>query len=257
MVTPVTITLTVVTKNITPINMSSYNDNKLLSKRLPACLGGLICGGLLLLAVPRFISAIYAMYPQAAYNLTENILPLTVYENSISDLKSALFWHKQADYWQSLGYFYKQLVRAQPSLPEEQKLIQLKKAQTAIIEGLALSPVDPFAWYQLAIIDNRLNVNKQVIINALCLSFYAGRVEPELVIPRLLFGYNFYNDFSEEMKLLWQKQIKVAWLFKPPQVINFVLLHPEAKQLVLNAFINTPDEANQFISLLASQSWKK
>jgi hypothetical protein len=59
------------------------------------------------------------------------------------------------------------------------------------------------------------------------------------------------------MKLLWQKQIKVAWLFKPPQVINFVLLHPEAKQLVLNAFINTPDEANQFISLLASQSWKK
>jgi hypothetical protein len=35
-----------------------------------------------------------------------------------------------------------------------------------------------------------------------------------------------------------------------------VLLHPEAKQLVLNAFINVPDDAKQFISLLEAKTKK-
>ena len=246
-----------VTKNITPIKMTTNKDRHLQPHRLTACLGAMLCAGLLMLAVPRFIATNYTLYPNTAYRLTENILPLTVYENSIIDLTSALSWHKQADYWQSLGHFYTELLKSNPYIPEEQKQAHLKNAQAAILEGLALSPVDPYGWYQLALIDSQLKAPRLTIINALRLSFYAGRVEPELVIPRLFFSYDYYNDFSADMQKIWQKQITIAWLFKRPQLVRFVLLHPEAKQLVLNAFINAPDDAKQFISMLAAITNKK
>ena len=236
--------------------MTTNKGRHLLPQRLSACFGALLCSSLLILAVPRFIAANYALYPNTAYPLTENILPHTVYENSISDLSSALSWHKQADYWQSLGHFYVELVKSNPYISEEQNQAHLKNAQAAVLEGLALSPVDPYGWYQLALIDSQLKAPRLAIINALRLSFYAGRVEPELVMPRLFFSYDYYNDFSADMQKIWQKQITIAWLFKPLQLVIFVLQHPEAKQLVLNAFINAPDDANKFINLLAARTKK-
>ena len=83
-------------------------------------------------------------------------------------------------------------------------------------------------------------------INALRLSFYAGRVEPDLLIPRLSFSYIYYNEFDDEMQQLWKKQLPVAWAFQAEQLVRFVALHPEAKHLVEDALIYTPDNWKQF-----------
>ena len=83
-------------------------------------------------------------------------------------------------------------------------------------------------------------------INALRLSIYAGRVEPELVMSRLAFSYDYYNDFNGEMQGLWRKQVLVVRAFQPAQLIKFVALHPEALQLVEMAFANSPDDWKKF-----------
>jgi len=205
-----------------------------------------------MLAVPRFISGLYALYPEAAFNQTRKIMPPAIYEKCIADLNRALFWYKNPDYFQYQGFFYLKLYNVSPLLPFAKKQELLKQAQTAIIQGLTLSPIDPYGWFRLAAVDSLLNLPRLQSINALRLSFYAGRVEPDLVIPRLAFSYEYYNDFDGDMQRLWQNQVRVAWTFKPVQLVNFVALHPEAKPFVVKAFVNAPDDGQKFLKTLES-----
>lgn len=216
------------------------------NERVIAGVGVVVCCGLLLLAVPRLIASVYALYPQAVYEQMQENLPIDVYEKSIVDLDLALAWNKKADYWQSQAMLYLTLSnKASLSVPEKRQDL-LKAAQTSIIQGLKLSPVDPYGWFRLAAVDSLLKLPSQQIINALRLSFYAGRVEPELVLPRLAFSYSYYPEFNEEMQGLWKKQLPVAWAFQPQPLVNFIVLHPEAKPLVEEALVYAPDDWKKF-----------
>jgi hypothetical protein len=228
--------------------MSKPNTKLLNSQKILALIGISVCCGLLLLAVPRFIASLYALYPEAAFKQMPQTLPTEVYEKSIADLNKALSWYQNPIYWQAQGFFYLQLFYTRPFQTPAQKQTYLKQAKAAITRGLSLSPVDPRGWLQLAVVDSLLKSPKQPIINALRLSFYAGRVEPELVISRLRFSYIYYADFTEDMQQLWQKQIPVAWVFKAQQLVKFIAAHPEAKQLALKAFIYSPEDADKFLS---------
>lgn len=220
--------------------------NPLASQRILAGFVALVCCVLLMLAVPRFVASLYALYPEAAFKQTEKVLPPKIYEKSIDDLNQALSWYQNPDYWQLKGFFYVALYNALPFQPLAKKQALLEQAQAAIIKGLTLSPLEPYGWFRLAAVDSLLNLPRQQIINALRLSFYAGRVEPELLITRLAFSYDYYNDFNEDMQRLWQNQAKVAWTFKPALLVKFVARQPEAKQLVEKAFLNSPDDWNKF-----------
>lgn len=220
------------------------------SQRTLACLGVLVCSGLLILSVPRFIASIYALYPEAAYNQTDSSLNQAIYEKSISDLEQALSWSKDPQYFQKLSYFYLKLSKLEEIHDQTQQQPTLLKAQSAMTNSLALSPVDANAWLQLADIDSQLNKPKQQIIEALRLSFYAGRVEPELALSRLAFTYDFYEALPEDMQKTWQKQALIAWTFNPSELLQFIELHPEAKDIVLKGFVNTPDEATKLLSQL-------
>ncbi len=226
-------------------NKSAYGQRTL------AGAGLLICSGLLLLAVPRLISSCYALYPEMAYQKNQ-VTPLTpdIYERCISNLEQALSWHQSAYDWQQQGFFYLKLFNLQPFQAFEKKRELLKNAQTAINNGLALSPVDPFGWFQLATVDKTLKNPKINTIDALRLSFYSGRVEPDLVMSRLAFSYNYYADFDEDLRQQWQKQLLTAWTFKGPELITFVTQHPETKELALQAFVYAPDDADKFLHAL-------
>ncbi len=214
-------------------------------ERVIAVFGVVVCCGLLVLAIPRFIASLYALYPEAAFKQTQKKLPAEVYEKSIAHLTQALAWYKEPEYWQKQALFYLALFNASSyPLAKQQEL--LKQAQASIIQGLKLSPVDPYAWFRLATVDKMLKMPEPQIINALKLSFYAGRVEPDLLMPRLSFSYDYYNDFNEEMQRVWQKQIPVVWIFQAEQLVKFIALHPEAKSLVEAAFVYAPDDWNKF-----------
>ena len=73
---------------------SSANDQVI------AGLGVVVCCGLLLLAVPRFVASLYALYPEAALNQMQENLPIEVYEKSIAYFDHALSWHETAEYRQ-------------------------------------------------------------------------------------------------------------------------------------------------------------
>ena len=216
------------------------------NERIIAGVGVVICCGLLLSAIPRFVASLYALYPEAMLKQMQDNLPIAVYEKSIAHLDGALRWNEKSEYRQAQALSYLTLLdKSSFPAPEKRKGL-LKDAQISIIQGLKLSPVDPYAWFRLATVDSMLKMSSENSINALRLSFYAGRVEPQLLMPRLSFSYIYYNEFDEEMQQLWKKQLPVAWAFQSEQLVNFVILHPEAKRLVEEALIYTPDDWKKF-----------
>ena len=216
----------------------------------PVILGLLFCSALLILAVPRFIGSLYALYPDAVYQDSQNTLTSEIYQQGIDDLNLALSWYNNPDDWKKQSYFYLMLHKNQNFLIQSQNQTLLKQAQIAMINGLTLSPIDPYGWLQLAEIDELLKMPHQQVINDLRLSFYAGRVEPDLVISRLMFSYKYYDSFSADMQSLWQKQILIAWAVKAPQLLQFIARFPDAKAIALTAFTNSPDEGAKFLSQL-------
>lgn len=220
-----------------------------------AGLGAIVCCGLLMLAVPRFIASLYALYPEAAYKQTDERLPVEVYEKSIAGLTKALSWYQDPEYWQTQAYFYLALFNAS-SQPFAAKRELLEQAQAAVIQGLKLSPIDPYAWFRLATIGKVLKKPSPQIINALKLSFYAGRVEPGLIMPRLSFSYAYYHEFDGEMQRLWHKQIPLAWTFQSEQVVKFVALHPEIKPIVEAELASSPEDWKKFSIALESHIQK-
>ena len=246
MVIPVTIIIMAIISSITPVKDPRPETNTLWGQRIIAGFGMIVCCGLLMLAVPRFVASLYALYPEAAFNQTQKALPPKIYEKCIADLSLALSWYKNPEYFQYQGFFYVQLFNVLPLQSQIKKQALLYKAQAAIIQGLTLSPIDPYGWFRLAAVESLLKLPRQQIINALRLSIYAGRVEPELVMSRLAFSYDYYNDFNEEMQGLWRKQVLVARAFQPAQLTIFVAQHPEARQLVEKAFDNSPDDWKKF-----------
>jgi len=219
--------------------------NALNRQQAIAGFGVIACCGLLMLAVPRFIASLYALYPEAAFKQNDTKLPVDVYQKSIDHLTQALSWYEDPEYWQTQAFFYLELFNASTQ-PLAQKQELLKQAQVAITQGLKLSPIDPYAWFRLATVGRALKIPAPQIINALQLSFYAGRVEPGLSMSRLSFAYDYYHEFNEEMRSLWQKQIPIAWAFQSERLVKFVASHLETKVLVEEALANSPDNRKKF-----------
>jgi hypothetical protein len=237
----------VVTNSITPAKPVMKSPKRSFGQQPIAALGLLICCGLLMLAVPRLLASGYALYPESATEQNQDKFTTDIYERCISDLKQALLWNQSAHYWQIQAAFYQRLFNTHPFQEFQKKRTTLKNIQSSIQQGLAISPVDPFGWFHLAKVNKLLETPKPEVINALQLSFYAERVEPELVINRLAFSYEYYADFNHDLQQLWQNQLLTAWTFTPGELIKFVAQNPETKEIALQAFVNSPDDAEKFL----------
>ena len=203
---------------------------------------GMLCLGLLVLAVPRFVASLYALYPESVLSQTPALMPTEAYQNSIKALDNALAWDDNPEYWQSKGICYLALFNF-PDQSFIQQRTLLLDAQLAIMNGLSGSPIDAFAWFRLAVINKMLGLQ---INESLNLSLYAGRVEPQLIMQRLMLTYPHTVELNAEEQTLWLKQVTLAWQLSPTKLLSFVIENPYAKAWVESAFVNDTEHLNQF-----------
>lgn len=209
-----------------------------------ACGLMIICCTMLLLAVPRLVASVYALYPETLLKQTK---PLSdeLYFQAIDDLDAALQWHDDPRYWQLQGLCYLNLFD-HSLLPGAERAGLLDKAIQAMTHGLTASPVDPFAWFRLAVALDLAAAPVEKIAAAYRLSLYAGRVEPELLMPRLKFGYKFLEQFDIELRGLWLKQIPLAYQFQFTELVRFALQSPGFKPFVETVFLLDKDKLQRF-----------
>lgn len=220
-----------------------------------ASLVSLLCMGLLWLAVPRFVGSLYALHPQATLDQQHNNLPIDAFHQCIRQLDDALAWDNNPEYWQNRGLCYLALSKYS-EVDFIDRMRYLNDAKVSISNGLKLSPVDPYAWFRLAVVEHKLDQPNSVIRSALQMSFYAGRVEPDLVIPRLIFAYDFLTDADQEFKIAWQKQLPIAWQFQKNKLLAFVMQKPDIKPMLETSFELDPTNLANFLKAFESASKK-
>jgi len=216
--------------------------NRIKQQVLLAVLLGMLCLGVLVLAVPRFVASLYALYPESVLSQPPTHLLTHAYLKSIRALDNALAWDDNPEYWQAKGICYLALFNF-PDQSFIQQHLLLVDARLAIMNGLSSSPIDAFAWFRLAVINKMLGLP---INESLSLSLYAGRVESELIMQRLILIYPFTADLNAEEQTLWLKQVSLAWQLTPAKLVSFVIENPYAKAWVESAFVNDAELLNQF-----------
>lgn len=224
-------------------------------QRLLAGLGIAICSGLLVLAIPRFVASLYMLYPEAVFDQfrqSKQTIPDNVYEKTSDHLEKARGWFETGQYWQIEAFLQLLHLRSTLGLTPEKKQQLIQQARSTITQGLRLSPVDPYAWFRLAVVEQMLGTGPQSLRDALRLSIYAGRVEPDLLMPRLSFAYRFYADSDDEMRRLLRGQVRLVWLFHPEELVLFVADYPDALSWVKDALFTSPDDWKRFSSRLES-----
>lgn len=222
-------------------------------QRFLAGFGAFVCAVLLVLAVPRFVASLYMLYPEAVFEQfrqSKQAIPGNVYDKSRDHLENARVWFETGQYWQIDAFL--QLLRLRSTLgltPAERQQL-MRQAHSAITQGLRLSPVDPYAWFRLAAVEQMLGTEPRSLRDTLRLSIYAGRVEPDLLMPRLSFAYRFYDDSDDEMRRLLRGQVRLVWLFHPKELVIFAADHPNTLSWVNEALSTSPDDWLSFSSQL-------
>ena len=141
--------------NSNPFNMTLTSLNR---SQLPAILGLIVCGLMILAATPRLMSALYLLYPtqiNEQYNKNPDSVNLEHHIKSAAYTQKALDWLASGSSWQILTLSKaRQLNYIEPSA--RYKLS--KEVYQANTQGLALSPIDPYGWYRLASIAQSINL---------------------------------------------------------------------------------------------------
>lgn len=212
------------------------------SQRIIGSIGLLVCCGLLILATPRLVASLYALYPETVLQETNKSFSTEIYGKCINDLNKSLAWQNNSTYLTMLSSFYVKIHNATPATKFDLREDLLHKAHTALTQSLAINPIAPYEWLQLAELESQLFNSKQNITNSLRMSFYTGRVEPDLTIFRIKFSYLYYSDFDDEMKNLFLRQIVVAWNLNPTELISFLKANEPARDMALIALSNMPEQ---------------
>lgn len=197
--------------------LGQLNKNKII-----AMLGMLLCLYMIIIALPRLIAAVYLLYPARVseqFELKYELVNLDHLVKSTEYVKKSLQWFENSSAWSALSLAKSQQLHLLESSFHEQIYQDIYQSNT---QALALSPIEPFAWYRLFFTEQKLQATPEKIINNLRLSCYAGRVEPELVLKRVKM-FNQYQDLlNEEMLDILATQIRLSSLLEPRGLAQLV-----------------------------------
>lgn len=89
--------------------------------------------------------------------------------------------------------------------------IEMTKIRDDAVKAVTYSPGDPYSWYMLAFSEQALHGEMtDQAQRALRASILLGRSESQLIIPRITFGINYWDQLDDELKALVHTQISIA-----------------------------------------------
>lgn len=221
------------------INMS------IIKPRLVPLFGLLCCTLLAMTAFSKLMASLYLLYPQQIdnqYRQKSSAITLNQHRESEIAIKKALQWNESPEAWQYLSIA--QTRQLQDAGDSAQRLLQEIYQNT--INGLGLSPVDPYNWYRLAVIKQILHHPSDKIIGAIRLSCYAGRVEPTLLLKRIRLLQAYRNQLNDEMQDILHDQIRLAALLQFRRLIQLAYEQPDLIPVVGTALQHEPELWHRF-----------
>lgn len=184
------------------------------SHRASAVVAAGIAGLLLALGVPRLMAAVQSLDAREALQGVYAKAPVSTERlgSAAAGLVEANRWVRDgmADVFR--GVLLAQQAQRTPPGPEQDRLY--REAAAATEAGLAAAPGDPNAWYRLAYL-RALSGDRSGALSALHASMLAGAVAPETMVPRVELGLALLAYMDDEVRALFSRQIRLAWVIAP------------------------------------------
>ena len=124
-------------------------------------------------------------------------------------------------YWDGLSFLYL-LEGADTS----KKLFERREAFEQAIEAAQISlgraPSQPRAWFRIARAGAWLRYPAAEVIAALKMAIYTGRVDPSLLMARLMLGLSYLPVMDAEASGLMRDQAVLAWQLQPLEVTRAI-----------------------------------
>ena len=215
-----------------------------------AVAGVLLAIALISSVIPRLQGQLLAAYPRTVNSHLDLKPSLAVLQQALADLERASLDPDPA-HSQLLGILAATMAGADPGMPLTAKIAYLNRAKTAFIDGLAGSPVDPYGWYRLAVINQQTGAPLADILQAAKLSLYAGPVEPELLLPRIKLLYTYRRYLDEELQGLCRNQFRLAWELRKRELLVWLAQETGAMAWIEPVFVNHLDEWSELQNAVA------
>lgn len=232
------------------------NTFSLNKSQIIAIFGILICGLMMSAAIPRLISALYMFYPaqvNTQFKKDSTLVGLKHHIKAEDYAINALKWFESSEIWQTLTVGKaRQLVFIKAEFQSQ----KIKEMYETNIQGLALSPIDPYSWYRLAIIQKKLHAPTHKILNNLRLSCYSGRIEPSLLIKRVSLFNHYMPSLNTEMLEIMYDQIQLSSMLKMHDLVKLVQQQPILMTSVKKALQYDLDHWTNFIQLFEKTTHK-
>jgi hypothetical protein len=235
-----------------PINFFALNKSK-----LTAIIGMAICIIIVLTAIPRLMAAFYMLYPaQVNQQFKEDYQSVSIEHLLKSEeyIKQSLSWFSHGAAWQSLTINTARQLNFVTSDLRPKKIQAIYQANT---QGLALSPIDPYGWYRLAIIEKNRQDLPLKVLNSLRLSCYSGRVEPALLIKRVSLFHHYLTSLDTEMLSILYDQIQLSSIFRLKDLVKLAQKEPVLIISIQKALQYAPENWNNFIQQFKKAVRKK
>lgn len=179
-------------------------------QKLFALIGIVFCLNLLVLSFPRLMAALYLLNPAQVSQQPEKLANLARLKKLLQTnerIEHSLSWYETGENWQLLVI---NKIRQMPMLDVVAQDLALQYIDAANRQSLALSPVNPYAWFRLALVGNIRKDPAKKVIDAVRLSCYAERVQPLLLLKRIKLLYPYQAQLDDEMKAVLYDQIYLA-----------------------------------------------
>ena len=114
-------------------------------------------------------------------------------------------------YWQ-----YQEKVRQNRGIKADRVNMNkyLKLSLNSLINSLQQSPVQPMAWFLVALMQHHLQKSAKEVRASLEMSMLTGRMSRVLFLPRISLGLQYLDNSSGEFRSLVYSQLKLAERFE-------------------------------------------
>jgi len=215
--------------------------------QVSAFFGMIVCFYMISAAVPRLFSAFYMLYPEqinTQFKQEAKSVTLEQHLKSEQYTQQAISWFETGPLWQSLVLSQvRQLAFVDPA-EQTELMLAVHEANSY---SLSLSPVEPYAWYRQAILAEKSNESVGSVINNLRLSIYAARVEPDLLLKRIVLFSKYSTALDNEAFDMFYEQIRLASVMKFYPLLKLVASNPNLLPSVRIALRNNYALLNTFL----------
>lgn len=222
-------------------------------RRLPAAVIALVAGLVLLtLAVPRTIAALVMLPGDPILNAVQGggEVSQSDLEVLMGSREAALAWIDSGRVWTDLGLARLRLARKAGFSGVEGRRL-LDDAISALRQGLALAPANPFAWARLGYVQLVRHGRSQAVAEALKMSMLTGSHLPRLMFSRLRLSLTTWRYFDGEEREMVKRQVRLAWKASPKKLVRLAD-RQNARRIVRRALADVPGAVAEFDRLVVS-----